>query len=127
MRLTELEPQWVNYGDHGGFSRFTDTHSHVNYDKDEVAEGYHDQAEDIAHADGVFFLCPTCFKKNNGPIGTESVLVWFANKPNVPADAFPGPGRWAATGTSFEDLTLHPSVNVAHEHWHGWVQNGEVT
>lgn len=127
MRLTELEPEWVNYGGHGGIARFMDTHSHIAYDPEEVAEGYHDQSEDFAHADGVLFLCPTCFKKNNGPVGTESVLCWFANRPKVPADATPGPGRWTATGSSFNDLTLSPSVNVDHEHWHGYVTNGEVT
>lgn len=127
MKLTDLEPQWVNHTEGGGHHRFCDVHSHVNHDAEDVEEGYHNEAEDFAHADGVTFLCPTCFKKNNGRVGTEHVLVWFRGRPNVPADAVPGPGRWGASGTSFDDLTLTPSVNVSHEHWHGFVTNGEVT
>lgn len=127
MKLTDLEPEWVNYGSAGSFHRFSDTHSHVDYDKEEVAEGFHDYSEEFTQADGVLFLCPICFKKNNGPVGTESVLCWFRNRPNVPADATPGPGRWVASGTSFDDLTLSPSVNVDHEHWHGFITNGEVS
>lgn len=126
MKLTDLEPEWVNYVDGRSYRRFSDNHSHVHYNPEEVAEGYHDQSEDFAHADGIQFLCPACFAKNNGPIGTESVIAWFRNRPHVGADAMPGPGRWAATGTSFEDLTLSPSINVDHGHWHGFVENGLI-
>lgn len=80
----------------------------------------------IANAQGILFLCPACFKKNGGPVGTESVLCWFRDR-GVPPEAEPGPGRWVASGTGFDDLTLSPSVNVDNEHWHGWVKNGEVT
>lgn len=126
MKLTDLMPEWVNYAGGKSFQRFSDSHSHVNYGEDEEWASPPDSPEDIAHADGIMFLCPTCFKKNGGPIGTESVLVWFANRPNVPTDAEPL-HRWRASGTSFDDLTLSPSVNVDHEHWHGFITNGEVT
>ena len=125
MRLTELQPEWMNYVD-GGQQGFSDTHSTVDYGSGEAASPP-DSAEGIVQADGVLFLCPTCFVKNGGPAGTESVLCWFANKPHIPADATPGPGRWTATGSSFDDLTLSPSVNVDKEHCHGWIKNGEVT
>src|SRR6267142_3438022 len=120
MRLTSLQPQWVNYESASYVDRFTDLHTHVEYDQEEVAEGYHDQLEEFAKADGVMFLCPVCFVKNGGPVGTESVLCWFANKPYIPASAIPGPGRWTASGSSFDDLSLSPSVNVSNGHWHGF-------
>lgn len=123
MRLTDLYPKWIyDYAASGSHRRADDLHSIVHHDGD------HDDdlpQLSIANVHGVKFLCPTCFKKNNGPIGTESVLCWFAGR-GVPDDAFPGPGRWAALGTSFDDLTLSPSVNVDHEHWHGFITNGEV-
>ena len=125
MKLSELQPEWVNYAGEG-FRRFSDAHSVIDYGSGEAADPP-EESEVMAIADGVLFLCPTCFKKNNGPVGTESVLCWFANKPHVPADAKPGPGRWSATGSSFDDLTLSPSVNVDKEHWHGFITNGEVT
>lgn len=125
MKLTELDPEWVNYAA-AGRHRFADLHSAIDYGDGEAACPPI-EAEDIAHADGVLFLCPACFANNKGERGTESVLCWFADRLHIPADATPGPGRWTATGTSFADLTLSPSVNVDHEHWHGWIKNGEVT
>lgn len=101
MKLTDLEPEWLH---------------------DSVL---HPDVLTIENAQGVMFACPTCFKKNGGLVGTESILCWFRGR-GVPDDKFPGPGRWTPSGTSFEDLTLTPSVNVANEHWHGWVQNGQI-
>ena len=125
MRLTELEPEWVNVSDHGHM-RFLDSNSHqlVHYGVEELHEGEHSETQ--AQAQGVMFLCPVCFQRNGGAVGTEHVLLWFRDR-GVPDAETPGPGRWLATGTGFEDLTLAPSVNVDHEHWHGFITNGEVT
>jgi hypothetical protein len=123
MKLTELEPEWVydfNPETHG-LRRADDSRAVVHNSEGETAA----HTLTITNAQGVMFLCPACFVKNGGAKGTESVLCWFKDR-GVPADALPGPGRWTAAGTSFEDLTLSPSVNVDNEHWHGWVQNGEV-
>jgi hypothetical protein len=91
----------------------------------------------LAEADGVEFLCPLCFAKNKGKVGTHVVICWFVGK--VPDDADPGPGRWTPEGTGIDDLTLSPSVNLDihtpeyyKEHpkacrWHGWVKNGDAT
>lgn len=57
----------------------------------------------IADCDGLMFLCPVCFKKNSGPVGTHRVICW---KPHVPQTRRPKPGRWNILGTSFGDLTL---------------------
>lgn len=125
MRLTDLEPEWVfdfNPQTHG-LRRAEDQHSTVHHGDGDDKPVEHTLT--IANAQGVMFLCPACFVKNGGPRGTESVLCWFKGR-SVPDDAVPGPGRWVASGTGFEDLTLSPSVNVANEHWHGFVINGEI-
>lgn len=81
-------------------------------------------------AQGVMFLCPVCFLKNGGPIGTHAVLTYFRDR-GVPDDARPGPGRWVVSGTGFHDLTLSPSVDISSpdrpDEWHGSVTNGRVT
>ena len=77
----------------------------------------------LADAQGVLFLCPACFAAHGGPVGTHSILVWFAGR-SVPDDATPAP-RWAASGTSIDDLTLSPSVQIeCASAWHGFVTNG---
>lgn len=109
MRLTELEPSWVRLTDKG--------YRHV---------------DSIAEAQGVLFLCPACFTKNAGPVGTHSVLCWSRAR-GVPDGVNPGPGRWSLIGTSFEDLTIGSedgkgaSVDLGAGEWHGHITNGEVT
>jgi hypothetical protein len=123
MKLTDLDPAWIfDWNISGSYRSANDAHCFVEGDDTEDADL---PALTLPDAQGVSFLCPTCFKKNNGPVGTETVLCWFKDR-GVPPEVFPGPGRWAASGTSFADLTLSPSVNVAHEHWHGYVENGEI-
>lgn len=84
---------------------------------------------DMDGAQGVWFCCPLC--------SDHYMLCWFTNPrnaPRVPDDADPKPGRWEASGTGLDDLTLNPSVSLdtplAREHgtcrWHGWVQLGEA-
>lgn len=124
MKLTDLEPEWVNdfNAATGSLHRHVDIHGPTD---DPRLPGNHLTPLTVADAQGVMFLCPVCFKKNGGPEGTESVLCWFKDR-GVPDNAEPGPGRWTASGTGFGDLTLSPSVNVDHEHWHGFVTNGEI-
>src|SRR5262245_10080975 len=55
------------------------------------------------NAQGVRFLCPLCFKKNGGPVGTHEVVCWSRSR-GVPEDVRPGPGRWRLVGTSIDDL-----------------------
>ena len=60
-------------------------------------------------ADGVRFLCPVCFEKNRGRVGTHMVLCWRPQVPLVGTDGraiAPGPGRWEFQGTGISDLTL---------------------
>jgi hypothetical protein len=127
VRLVDLDPTWVY--DYNTIShahrQSSDTHSVVHSPPGPDPEPRPETSIDLGRAQGVMFLCPTCFVRNKGPVGTESVLCWF-NGRGIPAEALPGPGRWIASGTSFDDLTLSPSVNVDKEHWHGFITNGEV-
>jgi hypothetical protein len=88
VRLIELHPKFLR--------RLDDTHFHSLMCDD-------GPPVDIAHADGISFLCPVCFKTNNGPIGTHSVICW---QPHVPQTTNPTPGRWKFSGSGYGDLTL---------------------
>lgn len=76
----------------------------------------------LASAQGVVLLCPGCFVKNGGSIGTHLLIAFFRDR-NVPDNALPGPGRWIASGTSLDDLTLEPSVCI--DCWHGFIRAGK--
>jgi hypothetical protein len=102
-----------------------------------VSYEFHDVAS-LAEADMITFLCPACFEKNGGPVGTHSVLVTFAGR-NVPDDAGSRnskgePSRWAiAGGSSLDDLVLTPSILLDAErpaaegcHWHGFVGSSGI-
>lgn len=109
IHLRDLEAEWVN--DLG----------------DKRRRRFKEGDETIATAQGVMFLCPVCYERNSGPVGTHSVLIWFRDR-GVPPDETPGPGRWAVSGTGLTDLTLSPSIDLSANEggcgWHGWVENG---
>ena len=73
-----------------------------------VDERTHRYVATLAEADGVQFLCPVCFAKNNGPAGTHGVLCWFVGM--VPDETLPKPGRWTPQGTGLHDLTFVPGT-----------------
>ena len=91
--------------------------------------------QNFADADGVMFLCPVCFEKNHGEVGTESMICW---QPHIPQTVNPAPGRWKFHGTSIDDLTFDngkdekgntraSSVQVnggCNAHYH--VRNGQI-
>jgi hypothetical protein len=115
MRFLDLQPRFIRY--------------------DKREDGvYHVFVEGIAEAQGVIFLCPKCFAKNNGPMGTHSVICWSRSR-GVPDEANPKPGRWTLDGTGLSDLTLNgdPPGNARSVlltgggcGWHGFVTNGEA-
>jgi len=81
--------------------------------------GFRD-VDSLTEAQGVCFECPQCHG--------HSVLIWFRER-GVPAGKTPGPGRWMASGTGLDDLTLSPSINLTGPGcgWHGFVNGGQVT
>jgi hypothetical protein len=115
LNLSELEPHFV-------------IHTKRNEDKIDV------YTELLSEATGIFFLCPVCFKKNNGPIGTHGIIVTFIGK-DVPDDLGSHnkegqPTRWNVSGTDYKDLTLTPSIDISRDspgEWHGFITNGEVS
>lgn len=88
--------------------------------------------ETLAEADMIMFLCPLCFEKNGGSVGTHSVMVTFANR-NVPDEAGTRgeggkPTRWTASGTNLDDLVLAPSILLTGPGcaWHGFVGSSGI-
>jgi len=81
----------------------------------------------MAEANGLWFLCPKCFKQNRGRVGTHGIVCW---RPSVPQTMSPAPGRWDWQGTSLENLTLvagSSSIRLMGGcQWHGFVRNGEI-
>ena len=93
-------------------------------------KGWDCEEVDLADAQGIRFLCPKCFVKNNGPVGTHSVICWFANR-GVPDDLSPKPGRWNPSGTGLDDLTfVGPGAAsvflLGGCGWHGFVKDGSA-
>lgn len=84
------------------------------------------EVDAIAEGDGLWVLCPRCFRKNAGAIGTHRLLHWFEGK--VPDDVGPGPGRWKPHGVGLDDLTFVPGKNscsvAVGKHFHGYVRAG---
>ena len=128
MRLTDLEPKFIRY---------------VTQSKEEqFAEGpatpteYLHHVDTLAEAQGIQFLCPVCFQKNSGPIGTHAIEVAFADRGVLDHQGSHNragaPSRWSASGTSYSDLTTLPSILIdpalpACAGWHGYITNGEAT
>ncbi len=86
--------------------------------------------ETFAEAQGVWFLCPLCFAKNGGAIGTHYVDVTFegrgAKDDEGSHDLQGRPSRWSASGSSLDDLSCSPSVLLLGPGcgWHGYITSG---
>lgn len=118
MRLTDLKPQFVQYGE-------------------SAVRWAHERPEGLVpltfdEAEGLRFLCPKCFTSNGGASGTHTVDVTFAGR-NVPDDRGSHntagvPTRWTVTGETFETLSTQPSILIEGScGWHGFITAGEVT
>ena len=92
----------------------------------------------LEEADMIDFLCPLCFEKNGGAVGTHHVMVTFAGK-GVPDEAGSRgadgkPTRWAVSGTGLDDLVLIPSIALNQSappesnvcRWHGFVGSSGI-
>lgn len=106
MKLTELEPKFLKWEDDRHFL----------------------MTDEIAGADGLEFLCPVCFKANNGPVGTHAIICWT---PKVPQSTSPTPGRWNIQGSGYHDLSLVAGsssvlLNGAPCKAHFFVRSGQI-
>lgn len=74
---------------------------------------------------GLSFDCPgTCCAT---AAVRQRMQVLFRN-PMDGGDPSVGEPRWNRSGSTFDDLTLTPSIDAsASGHFHGWISNGEVT
>jgi hypothetical protein len=113
-----------------GFMRLTELEA--SFLKSSLTEDGHYRwklVNTIYEADGIFFLCPACFKVNGGVVGTHAVICW---DPTVAEHVHPRPGRWDLVGDSLQDLTLvgvggSSSIQLQGRcKWHGFIRNGEV-
>ena len=91
----------------------------------------------LAEAHGIRFLCPKSYAKNGGKVGTHSVRVYFTGSPVPPTIGCNKEGqavRWAASGSSLDDLVLTPSIQEQDDEapeewrcmWHGFVGSNGV-
>lgn len=98
MRLSDLQPQVKRI--------LFQPYLYMSVDGPKTIEDYphYYPAMSLEEADGIWFLCPKCFKDNSGPEGTHAIACW---RPRVPQhEHMTGPGRWEFVGSSFEDLSL---------------------
>ncbi len=122
MKLRDLDARFV-YGAHAGGSRLSNKTS-------------------VDGMQGVMFQCPKCAAgrergaKNGRRFvrGAHYIRVFFSNPRGVavaPPEADGNP-RWEMSGSTLDDLTLSPSINLdipGQEdgcRWHGWVKNGDA-
>ncbi len=85
MKLADLDPSFLKRDPDGGYRT----------------------VDSIIGADGIMFLCPVCFIRNKGAVGTHSMICW---QPHVPDTVYPKPGRWKFHGTDYSNLTLDNSA-----------------
>lgn len=120
MKLRELEPSFLRYEER--------QEPDPDSGKD-TTRRYFVEVPTLAEAEGVEFLCPVCFKKNGGNVGTHHVICWFNGK--VSEKVSPKPGRWNPSGTGLDDLTFVPPGAVSVQllggcNAHFFIRNGEA-
>lgn len=87
---------------------------------------------------GVRFSCPVCSSWGANLVGAHMVGALFANPPDggaaqpddERAHANHSGRRWSRSGSTFDDLTISPSIDLtrtAPGEWHGFVVAGQVT
>jgi hypothetical protein len=90
---------------------------------------YLHRVDTMEKADGIWFLCPLCFKNNGGNVGTHSVSCW---RPRVDqSEHLTGPGRWELVGSNFDNLSLVGATTSSVQlnggcNAHFTITNGEV-
>ena len=130
MKLTELNPLFVRY------ETRVETYSVIEGDQATWRERgcpckdvtgpreYAIVVPTLAEAQGIRFDCPKC--------GNHGCEVTFEDRGVLPSQGTHkengDPVRWKATGSTFDDLSTIPSVQlIGGCAWHGFITNGEVT
>lgn len=84
----------------------------------------------IGEADGINFLCPLCYQRNRGEIGTHLIHIHFEGRgspDHLGVNSEGRTSRWHVKGNDFHDLTLSPSIHVKSGcGWHGFVTHGQI-
>lgn len=80
----------------------------------------------LAEATCVQFLCPLCYERNGGSVGTHGIRIDFAGRAtpdeHVMHNKQGQPVRWTVGGTSLKDLVLSPSIQIEGGcNWHGYI------
>jgi hypothetical protein len=138
MRLTELEPRFIRYIDRVEPREFavgdplTWRARGCPSERRVVTVHYTHRVEALAEAQGIEFLCPVCFAKNRGAVGTHWCEVSFEGRGVKPAQGSHTdkglPSRWTVSGTSLANLTLMPSIKLEGGcAWHGYITNGGIS
>ena len=138
MNLAALEARFVRYEDKVETWRVVDrqpgpgeTAADVPSHEVTGPKTYSVPVASFAEAQGVWFLCPLCFEKNGGNVGTHWCEVTFAGRGALDHQGSHGsdgrPTRWNASGTSLADLTTTPSILLGGGcAWHGYITNGDA-
>jgi hypothetical protein len=131
MRLIDLEPQFYRYelgiaGEHHGRPMPDGTTQWGGFPVDTFCD-----VDDLSQADGISFLCPLCFERNGGNVGTHGIRIDFVGRGTPDSACIKNsqgvPVRWTVQGTSYEDLTLGPSILIIGGcAWHGFVEQGGI-
>lgn len=85
------------------------------------------ETEKLTEAHGICFLCPKSVAEKKD----HYIQVYFKGSPVPPhlgQNKDKKTVRWISSGSSYDDLTLHPSIDEQSEcGWHGWVKNGDAS
>jgi len=133
VRLRDLEAYFTKCRDRPvDMTSWEDTNA--NPGKTTV-RGYR-HVETLAEADGVWFLCPKCYVKNGGVLGTHMIAIGFADRDCLPGsysqDRNGVDTRWNVSGADIDSLTLTPSIDLSQPEivsccgWHGFVGSNGV-
>lgn len=123
---TKIEPRSMVVGDHATWhERGCPTEEVIG------PRTYLTPVDNFADAQLIFLLCPVCFTKNGGAVGTHGLTVSFRDRGCKADEGVLGPNGvriyWAVSGTGLDDITTDPSIlMLAGCHAHFYIRNGEI-
>jgi|SRR5579871_810503 len=115
MYLRELQPRWI--GEYGA--------------PDHAKQGVSFQCPHCAGTEtlrlAVFFDVPICGLPAVSLTKVHAEQVDDGEQPGHLADHHIGSILWHREGTTFDDMTLSPSIDAsAFGHWHGYITSGQI-